>query len=149
MPKTLLKRSPLSLISQEFLEISLKASTESEHGAGNLEVHREESPVADKPRRWQVILQVNLNATEGVPPPPYIGQVVIRGVYEVSEGYKDDPARLIRVTGASMLYGAVREMVTGFTARSANGMVTLPSVSFYEKPPVAPAAKPAAKKAVK
>lgn len=146
MPKTPLKVSPLSLISQEFLEISLKATTDTEHAQGNLEVLREEMPVDGNPRRWRVVLQVNLNTTEGVPPPPYTGHVVIRGVYEVSEKYEHDPARLIRVTGASMLYGAVREVLAGFTARSANGMVTLPSVSFYEKPPEPPAKKTVGRK---
>jgi hypothetical protein len=37
---------------------------------------------------------------------------------------------LIRVTGASMLYGACREMLANLTARSTHGMSTLPSVSF-------------------
>ncbi len=94
-------------------------------------------------------VMIDLQRTEGAKPPPYTGHIVIRGVYEVSEHYQDDPERLIRVTGASMPYGAVREMVAGFTARSANGMATLPSVSFYEPPLEPPTRKPLKKKAAK
>lgn len=150
MPKTQLKPSPIAVVAQEFLEISLKASDGTQFGSGNLEVQREASAIPEPPRRWMVTVRVDLEADEGVPPPPYVGHITMRGVYEVAEAYPaNDAARLIRVTGASMLYGCIREMVANTTARSSNGMVTLPSVSFFEKPPAAAGKKSTAKKAAK
>jgi hypothetical protein len=37
---------------------------------------------------------------------------------------------LIRVTATSILYGACREMIANFTARSLHGILSLPSISF-------------------
>lgn len=127
-----LNPSPLAILSQIFWEVSISGTTPLEHGSGNLHVERQVEPIPDHPRQWRVILQIKLNALEGEKPPPYIGTVTAEGRYEVHENYPHDPESLVRITGASMLYGVAREMVVSITARAAHGMLTLPSISFYD-----------------
>ncbi|MDQ8196306.1 protein-export chaperone SecB [Coraliomargarita sp. SDUM461004] len=142
MPKTQLKPSPLQLISQDTLEVAIKASKAGDaFGSGNIAVDREVEQSAEDPNRWTVMLDVTLQAVEGEAAPPYTGHIKLLGFYKVHEDYRGDSDRLIRITGASMLYGAAREMVSYITARSPNGMLTLPSISFYEEAPAKKATK--------
>lgn len=150
MPKTQLKPSPLQLLSQDTLEVTIKASAPGDaFGSGNIEVDREVEQSGEDPNRWAVMLDVTLQAVEGEAAPPYTGHIKLLGFYKVHEDYKGDSDRLIRITGASMLYGAAREMVSYITARSPNGMLTLPSISFYDEAPAKKTAKKAAKKQIK
>ncbi len=89
------------------------------------------SQAADNPRKYQGALVVNMNEdpkNEGKP--SYTGSVEIIGIFVISEQYKEDPVRLVNVTGASLLYGAVRELVCNLTARGPWPMVTLSTMSF-------------------
>jgi len=83
---------------------------------------------------------------------PYNIQVSVRGVVRMHLTQVDGQAeeRRVRalVNGASLLYGAVREMVSSITSRSAHGPLLLPSLNFqdlarHEPEKVAPAALPA------
>lgn len=149
MPKTPLKLSPLILHAQNFWAVNLQASTDQDFGPGDISVDREIKPVTNRERCWSVYLNIQLNAHATEKAPPYIGNIIAEGVYEAHPDYPNDPERLVRVTGSSMLYGVVRELVSMITARGPNGMVTLPSVSFVEEtPPKTAKRKVAAKKRV-
>ena len=83
---------------------------------------------------------------------PYNIQVSIRGIVRMHLTQVDGQAeeRRVRalVNGASLLYGAVREMVSTVTSRSAHGPLLLPSLNFqdlvrHEPERVMPAALPA------
>ena len=83
---------------------------------------------------------------------PYNIQVSIRGIVRMHLTQADGQAeeRRVRalVNGASLLYGAVREMVSTVTSRSAHGPLLLPSLNFqdlvrHEPERVMPAALPA------
>ncbi|MCC5843596.1 MAG: hypothetical protein JJU05_05030 [Verrucomicrobia bacterium] len=130
-----LKASPLEVIAHEFLSMVIHATPAESFGTGDIQVQRQFHQDPEIPKRWVVLLIVELVGEEGedAKAPSYTGRVMARGVYEVHESYSGDPERLIRITGASMLYGAIREMISTFTSRSANGPVTLPSISFYEE----------------
>lgn len=149
MQKTLLNPSPLTVIAQEFSEVCITANPEKEHGPGGIEVEREVALDEDNPNRWTIDLIIGLTVQSGKIHPPYFGSIWMQGLYEVHENYPGDPERLIRVTGASMLYGAAREMIANLTARGPNGMLTLPSVSFIEPVSKKAPAKKVAKKRVK
>ena len=82
---------------------------------------------------------------------PYNIQISVRGIVRMHLTLVDGQAeeRRVRalVNGASLLYGAVREMVSTITSRSAHGPLLLPSLNFQDlashKPDeVAPAALP-------
>lgn len=50
--------------------------------------------------------------------------------YESDELQGMERFRAVRATGYSILYGAIREMVSNLTARAPHGMWTLPSANF-------------------
>jgi len=83
---------------------------------------------------------------------PYNIQVSVRGIVRMHLTQVDGQAeeRRVRalVNGASLLYGAVREMVSTITSRSAHGPLLLPSLNFqdlakHQSEKVEPAALPA------
>lgn len=67
---------------------------------------------------------------------PYNIQVSVRGIVRMHLTQADRQAeeRRVRalVNGASLLYGAVREMVSTVTSRSAHGPLLLPSLNFAD-----------------
>ena len=67
---------------------------------------------------------------------PYNIQVSVRGIVRMHLTQADGQAeeRRVRalVNGASLLYGAVREMVSTVTSRSAHGPFLLPSLNFQD-----------------
>jgi len=140
-----LSLSPIQLLSQEFLHVELSAIPAEDYGPGKIDVDRE--VFYDKEDDdWRVTLTVEIQGVDGKANPPYKGAVVARGVYKVHESYPHDTEKLVRITGASMLYGCIREMVAHISARAPNGMINLPSVSFVDPPEEAPAKKKTAKK---
>lgn len=146
MPEPL-KQSPLEMLSHVFEEISLKANPkETDHGAARVEAQRVLANHPDDPRNKMLELTVFVISSNPEKPASYEGKCVIRGFFKVIEQYPEDKIDdLIRITGASILYGACREMLANLTARSTHGMISLPSVSFLEAP--APKTKTAKKKA--
>ena len=153
MPKTPLKASPLRIVTQDFSEVSVQAQHDSEDGANTLDVNTTLLPVEGQDRAWVLLLSVRVGADSEGKRPPYLAQVEVSGCYEVHDSYSGDPERLVRITGASILYGAAREMLCTVTSRCEHGMLTLPSVSFFEngndtrkKKPAKKAAKRSAKK---
>jgi preprotein translocase subunit SecB len=67
---------------------------------------------------------------------PYNIQVSIRGIVRMhltkQDGQAEERRVLALVNGASLLYGAVREMVSTITSRSAHGPLLLPSLNFQD-----------------
>lgn len=67
---------------------------------------------------------------------PYNVQVAVRGVVRMhlTQEVNQSEERRVRalVNGVSFLYGAVREMVSSITSRSAHGVMLLPSLSFVD-----------------
>ena len=83
---------------------------------------------------------------------PYNIQVSVRGIVRMHltqvEGQAEERRVRALVNGASLLYGAVREMVSTVTSRSAHGPLLLPSLNFqdlakHQSESVKPAALPA------
>jgi preprotein translocase subunit SecB len=65
--------------------------------------------------------------------PAYTGEFVACGYFRVHPGYPSQKcANLVAVNGASLLYGAVREMVANLTARGPYPKVTLVSLNFND-----------------
>jgi len=117
----------------------MKASDQEKPQAGfSLSTLRTLRKLADHPRKFLLILRVELGSNTPEQDSPYTATLTIEGEFEVAEGYNAAPMDdLVNVTGASMLYGACREMLANLTARSVHGMSTLPSVSFLSTKPEA------------
>lgn len=118
-------------------------------GGFSLRTHRSLRQHPSSPRKFLLTLRVELGSNSSEQVSPYVATLTIEGEFEVAEAYQGaSPEDLVNITGASMLYGACREMLANLTARSIHGMSTLPSVSFLATKPVpkAPAKKSATKK---
>ena len=155
---SLLNASPLKLLSHRFTEVAVKASEADKPLAGfSLRTLRTIHEHASHPRMFKLILSVELGSDTPEQDSPYTAKLSIEGEFEVAEGYTAaSPQDLVNITGASMLYGACREMLANLTARSVHGMSTLPSVSFLSSTPQtklvskkAASKKPASKKSAK
>jgi preprotein translocase subunit SecB len=86
---------------------------------------------SDDPARYQITLAVTISPDPKAPAKPYYSGVVeIVGFFRVAPSYKDDPVRLVNISGSSILYGAVRELFCNLTARGPWPMVTLPTMNF-------------------
>lgn len=90
---------------------------------------------------------------------PYNIQVSVRGIVRMHltqvDGQGEERRVRALVNGASLLYGAVREMVSTVTSRSAHGPLLLPSLNFQDlashkpdevAPPALPSSAPAKRK---
>ena len=87
---------------------------------------------ADRDRDWKVRVLVRFGGKK-TPCAPYRGSVEMWGTFSVHPNYpegKVDP--LVRINGATILYGAIRETVSNLTARAEHGIYVLRSVSFVE-----------------
>lgn len=149
MTQAPLKLSPIHVHYQNFLSVNVQATLADSFAAGDIQVERIVKKLPERENCWSVYFELHLKAIEGQPLPPYTGNIIAEGVYEVLPNYPNDPESLVRVTGCSMLYGALRELVSTITARGPNGMVTLPSVSFVEDAPLVAKKKSSASKVLK
>lgn len=131
-----LNASPLWLVSHRFTEVSLKASAEEKpSGIFALETLRSLRPHSENPYKFLLVLTIRLGSNSPDKDVPYTAALTIEGEFEVAAAYPASKRdELVNITGASMLYGACREMLANLTARSSHGMSTLPSVSFAPPP---------------
>lgn len=141
------KNSPLTILHHEFTVIELRADQRTEP-TGELDLITDVrigiNPEDELLRLCE--LEVGFGSADEDEPAPYYGKICVSGMFRISETYaKDRRDQLIEVTATSILYGACREMLANLTARSTHGMLSLPSVSFFD-PSNAPEKKVAAKK---
>lgn len=79
-----------------------------------------------------VMLGIAIDNTEGKPS-PYLLDMTALGLIEVNEQVDQEKrADLAAVNGASLIYGAIRELVTTLTARSIAGPFVLPTMDFRD-----------------
>lgn len=87
----------------------------------------------DENSPYVVMLNVLIENNEGKTA-PYDINVCVAGHFKVHKNVaKERIENLITVNGCSILYSAIRELVMTLTARSVNGMLTLPTVNFLDK----------------
>lgn len=84
----------------------------------------------DDPRNFMLALKYEIPNEEGKQA-PYSIFLEAHGWFELAPIYDIDKRKdMVTVNGASMIVGAMREMVSQITGRSANGPMTLPSLRF-------------------
>ena len=123
--------SPLQLKHYSFTQVAIRAV---EDGSAEAEVTFEHQfrcgSKADNPLIWRADLQVTMSG-DNAKPFTYSGVICIRGIFEIHPDFPEVRRQeLIRVNGASLLYGAIREMILNITSRSLKGPLILPTVSF-------------------
>lgn len=68
---------------------------------------------------------------------PYVFAVSLEGVFSIKhDGELEERKKLVVCNGASMLYGAAREVLLSLTARQKHGPMLLPSANFNGMGPV-------------
>lgn len=94
----------------------------------------------EDPRDFMVSLDILIDNKEGKPT-PYSVDVGVIGLFNLLPSLdKNRREGLLTVNGASILYGAIREMVTSITSRFAPGSLTLPGMNFEDHAPSHPKA---------
>ena len=97
------------------IDLSPAASIEAEENLWhiNLSVHQQPSPESNFPYEFKVVLM---------------------GIFKCLAEIEDDTERerFMRINGASMLYGIVREVIRANTSRGPWGPIMVPTLSFYE-----------------
>jgi preprotein translocase subunit SecB len=124
--------SPLAILNHRFLVLECRA-TPGEHtgGALALRTSHEISAAPNDPLHWKVVLTVEFSPENPDAPSTYEGRISAEGEFRIHESFEEkNREALIRVTATSILYGACREMIASFTARSIHGILSLPSISF-------------------
>lgn len=147
--------SPLQLKEHRFTQFSVEAIATGLPGAGTQVTTQHSVGRSDTDKHsWRVILKATYGPSEQQKDCPYQGHTEMIGWFTVSDQWPEESAEeLVSVNGASILYGAIREMLLTVTARSSHGPFMLPTMSFAsavkeapEAPKKASPAKPAAKK---
>jgi preprotein translocase subunit SecB len=128
-----MSQSPLLLDRYFFVKISLEANAKGDPKAAyNIEAKTDVSRDESQQRRYLVSLTVRLTPL-GEAQPSYLGEVVVIGYFQVQRDYPEERCdQLVAMNGSSMLYGAVREMVSNLSARGPWPMVMLAPMNFRE-----------------
>lgn len=124
--------SPLAILNHRFLSFECTATeVEETGGAISLSTNHEIEIDAADPLSQRVTLTVVFLPEDPAVPSTYRGSISIQGEFRIHDTFEEkNREALIRVTAVSILYGACREMIAGFTARSVHGILSLPSISF-------------------
>lgn len=106
----------------------IKAWHEADDSRFKLTVELATNPESE--RNWQVSL--DLRTSDDYPmPSPYELRFTAIGLFVVDANFEhDNVEQLIRVNGSSVLYSAMRELVSLFTSRAPWGTVMLPTINF-------------------
>jgi preprotein translocase subunit SecB len=141
-----MKKAPITLLEYFVTDLTVSANREYK-AAENVEFREADFiaeptvmkiPTQEAPKRWQVTLTIKY-----VPAPdsnfPYAYNVVMVGFFRAEDSVKpENEERMVRIQGASVLYGMARELVRAMTGRGPHRAVLLPTASFYDPPPQQP-----------
>jgi hypothetical protein len=87
-------------------------------------------------RTWKVRVDVEIAPRENRPPPMYCVDIGVVGVFVVEPDIPEHQrARLVRVTGTSILFSGLRDFLMTITARCRWGPLMLPTASFVDLEP--------------
>ena len=134
--------SPLSLESHFFRKIHLNVEDSPNPGDPNsLECSVSFGRDRDDPLRFRVVLGLKMDADKGMKP-PYRGEFEIAGTFRVHEKWPAEKTEsLVTVSGPTLLYGAIREMLINLTSRMEHGPIQLRTLSFADPNSTSPSSK--------
>lgn len=128
-------KSPLKIVSYFFPAVAVAADpnfnpdndTVEPEVEVNIGVARDEENDS-----YEVALEISLEAENEKKKQPYSISLVAIGIFQVAPDFPD-PDKLLRLNGASIIYGAAREFIITITSRGPWGQVMLPSISFINQ----------------
>jgi preprotein translocase subunit SecB len=130
-----MKSSPLLLERHVFKRVEIIASDKPDPGALNLlNVTLSCAQAQADPRRFLIGLELKLlPIPDSSKTPSYTGAVHIEGQFRVAAEIPTDRQQIIAIAnGAGILFGAIREMVMGITARGPWPPLMLTTLNFID-----------------
>jgi preprotein translocase subunit SecB len=130
-----MKISPLLLERHVFKRVEIVASQGPDKDATNLlNVTLSCARHQDEPNRFLIGLNLKITPDQhSGKTPAYTGEVSIEGHFRVSPEIPADQQQVLAVAnGAGILFGAIREMVIGITARGPWPALMLTTLSFVD-----------------
>ena len=130
---------PLQLERSFFTKLQVEADPR--HKAGESRVSMKAEPALsvldDTASRWQIDLDIAVGPEAGAPPPPYRIHLHLIGLFTFHDESRkeEEKARILAVTGVSILYSQAREMLLMLTSRGPWGPFQLRTVSFVDARP--------------
>jgi len=126
-------KSPLEISSYFYPAVSVAADAEFNPDTDTSPPHIEVKVSADhvENNTYQVALEITLGPDNDENRQPYAIQLIAIGIFHVDPDFPD-PEKLMRLNGATILYGAAREFLITITSRGPWGAVTVPSISFFK-----------------
>ena len=89
-------------------------------------------PNSTNPRNWRVALTVEFTYTHEQTELAK-GIIVFVGIFDVDEAFPaENMPRFVAINGASLLYGAAREMIATVAGRAFKRLAPLPLMSFHD-----------------
>ena len=133
-----MRPSSISLLNLTFLEICAKTDVQYQGKAADydfdgtmLHCGPKHGKQSDDGLQWWVALSFGTNSNENKRC-PYIINIKAVGSFKLdAEIAEDNREKIVFESGAALVYGAIREMVSTITARSAHGTLMLPTASFF------------------
>lgn len=124
--------SPLQLKQHRFTVFSVEAiATGLPEHESCVKTEAKWGHAKDNELAWRVELTVEFGPDEERAKSPYQGKANIVGFFNVAEQWPAEKREeLVRINGASVLFGAVREMILAVTSRSTHGPFLIPTFSF-------------------
>jgi len=134
MTQKLHSASPLRFVGHHLSRLSVEVAEKVDpEGVFSLSTSRKVTMNPEEPRRWCVEMEVEFGPSEHGKATPYSGAITFTGTFEIAESYPPEKREdLVAVTGASILYGACREMIANLTARAKYGLLSLPTITLLK-----------------
>lgn len=135
-----MKASDINLENLAFLEVIVLVNTEYKGSATDFDFDGvvfdwgiRHGTRNDEGTEWWVGLEVGIRNDENTEKPsPYTIDIRAAGMFSINPNYPTERReRFVYESGASLIYGAIREMVCNITSRSAHGSFMLPTSSFF------------------
>lgn len=131
-----MKHSPLQLRNHFFTKVHLDAHTDGKPSAeSQMECLVETGQAVHDPKVHQVTLKLKLTQ-KGSEKVCYTGEIHAVGIFQVADDWPAEKTMpLVEVNGASMLFGAIRELVCNLTARGPWPMLRMGTFRFGTSKP--------------
>lgn len=133
-----MKPSPLTFLKIEFIQVNVSADYKAEVTGPEFDFEGALIALSIKHGQhkedgtwWVAVGFRTKNSSDAKALCPYIIDVFAVGTFEVAEAFEEDrKERLVYESGAALVYGSIRDMVSTITARSSLGLLMLPTPTF-------------------
>ena len=125
-------RAPLELKKYFFPFVQVSADAEYESTGQEISPHFEVRTTVEHNEEnniYQVVLEITAEPEDENSKIPYSIHLITVGLFAVDENFPDRE-KLLKVTGASILYSAAREFIITITSRGPWPQVIIPTISF-------------------